>query len=279
MPFQDKRTSHTFKIAIVGGGRRCFSFLKLLELKKLNRLNVDIAGIADINTMAVGFQYARQKGIFTTTRYQQLFDIPGLELILNLTGDIDFSHELNAATPCDSPDSPCPMKETLKTGQSAHAIHEHIHHDKEQYCDVSTFPILNSKGEIAQVLEVVRDITAEMNDRLDHRTRAIKNDLARLVHEDKIISLGKMVASVAHEINNPIGSIINFNKLILKIIEQGRPTDKELEDFKRYLHLTVREAQRCGKIVNNKRSVADLYPTRKAEPMGRDGRKTKCPPL
>ncbi len=346
MPFQDESTSHTFKIAIVGGGRRCLSFLKLLELKKLNRLNVDIAGIADIHTLAVGFQYARQKGIFTTTKYQQLFDIPGLELILNLTGDIDFSHELNAATPeelpvlnhiasrlfqeivqdvftstqqiaqqkealslnhsfiqalaevtvvgamvidthykvvwinesalkkiglrkdevlgrycfqishnaitpCDSPDCPCPMKETLKTGQSAHAIHEHIHHNKERYCDVSTFPILNNKGEIAQVLEVVRDITAEMNDRLDHRTRAIKNDLARLVHEDKIISLGKMVASVAHEINNPIGSIINFNTLILKIIEQGKPSDQELEDFKRYLYLTVREAQRCGMIVKN----------------------------
>lgn len=346
MPFQDQRASHTFKIAIVGGGRRCLSLLKLLEIKKLNRLNVDIAGIADIDAMAVGFQYARQKGIFTTTQYPQLFDIPDLELILNLTGDIDFSQELNAVTPedlpvlnhiasrlfqeilqdvvtssqqiaqqkealslnhsfiqalaevtvvgamvidthykvvwinesalkkiglrkdevlgrycfqishnaitpCDSPDRPCPMKETLKTGQSAHAIHEHVHQDCERYCDVSTFPILNNKGEIAQVLEVVRDITAEMNDRLDHRTRAIKDDLARLVHEDKIISLGKMVASVAHEINNPIGSIINFNKLILKIIEQGTPSDQELEHFKQYLNLSVREAQRCGKIVNN----------------------------
>ncbi len=346
MPFQDKSAIHTFKIAIVGGGRRCLSFLKLLESKKMNRLNVDIAGVADIHTLAVGFLYARQKKIFTTTRYRDLFNIPGLELILNLTGDIDFSHELNAVTPgdlpvlnhtasrlfqeivqdvfsstqqiaeqkealslthsfiqalaevtvvgamvidphykvvwinesalkkiglrkeevlgrycfqishnaiipCDSPDSPCPMKETLKTGQSAHAIHEHILHDEERYCDVSTFPIFNSRGEIAQVLEVVRDITAEMNDRLDHRTRAIKNDLARLVHEDKIISLGKMVASVAHEINNPIGSIINFNKLILKIIEEGRPSDDDLDNFKRYLHLTIREAQRCGMIVNN----------------------------
>ncbi|SMC85570.1 PAS domain S-box-containing protein [Desulfocicer vacuolatum DSM 3385] len=346
MPFQDESASHTFKIAIVGGGRRCLSFLQLMELKKLNRLHVDIAGIADVHTRAVGFEYARKKGIFTTARYRDLFDIPGLELILNLTGNIEFSHELNKATPedlpvlnhiasrlfqeivqdvftstqqiarqkealslnhsfiqalaevtvvgamvidthykvvwinesalkkiglrkdevlgrycfqishnaitpCDSPESPCPMKETLKTGQSAHAIHEHIHHDKERYCDVSTFPIFNDKGQIVQVLEVVRDITAEMNDRLDHKTRAIKNDLARLVHEDKIISLGKMVASVAHEINNPIGSIINFNKLILKIIEQGPPTHRELEDFKRYLHLTVREAQRCGKIVSN----------------------------
>ena len=346
MPFQDEIAFHTFKIAIVGGGRRCLSFLKLLELKKLSKLKVDIAGVADIHTRAVGWQYARDKGIFTTTRYQQLFDIPGLELILNLTGDVEFSHELNSATPkalpvlnhtasrlfqeivqdvfsstqqiaqqketlslnhsfiqalaevtvvgamvidthykvvwvndsalkkiglrkqevlgrycfqishnaitpCDTPDSPCPMKETLKTGQSAHAIHEHILHEEARYCDVTTFPIFNAKGKVARVLEVVRDITAEMNDRLDHRTRAIKNDLARLVHEDKIISLGKMVASVAHEINNPIGSIINFNKLILKILEEGDPTKDDLDNFKRYLHLTIREAQRCGMIVSN----------------------------
>lgn len=337
---------HRFKIAVVGGGMRCLSLLQLLESKRLNRLKAEIAGVADINTEAAGFQYARQKGVFTTTNYKELFDIPGLELVINLTDNMDLSHELNAATPdtlpvlnhiasilfqeivqdvlsstkqiaeqedelslshsfvkaiaevtvvdvmvidssyrvvwtngaalkrtglrkeevigrycfqvlhnsitpCDSSDSPCPMKETLITGQSAHVIHEHIHGEEVRYCDVSTFPLFNSKGEIVQVMEVARDITADMNVRLEHRTRAIKNDLARLVHEDKMISLGKMVASVAHEINNPIGSIINFNKLILKIIEEGSPSEKDLEDFKRYLALTIREAQRCGMIVNN----------------------------
>ena len=346
MSLSENQNGHSFNIAIVGGGSRCLSFLKLLEYRTFKRLKVNIVGVADIRPQAAGIQYARKKKIFTTTRFTDLFGLAGLDLIINFTGDVAVSHELsfttpdhlpvlnhmasrllqeivqdvfsstrkiarqeealslnssfiqalaevtvvgamvmdlgykvvwindaalnrigvkkeevlgrycfqvshNAITPCDSPDLPCPMKETLRTGKSAHAIHEHIYHDQARYCDVTTFPILNSKQEVVQVLEVVRDITEEMNDRLEHRTRAIKDDLARLVQEDKMISLGKMVASVAHEINNPIGSIINFNKLILTTLQDGPPSQKTLDTFQRYLKMTIREAQRCGTIVNN----------------------------
>ncbi len=157
----------------------------------------------------------------------------------------------NSISPCDSPNSPCPMKETLRTGKSAHVIHEHSLKEGNCYCDVSTFPLFNGEGEVVQVLEIIRDITDDLNDTLERRTRTIKKDLSRLVQEDKLISLGKMVASVAHEINNPIGSILNFNALMLKTITEGRPTDEDLNDFKRYLELSVKEAGRCGKIVNN----------------------------
>ncbi len=160
------------------------------------------------------------------------------------------SHQ--AIAPCDSPETPCPMKQTMATGQEAHAIHEHARHGQESlFCDVSTYPILNREGEVVEVLEVFRDITAELSDKFERRTRAIKDDLARMVQEDKLIALGKLVASVAHEINNPIASIINFTKLILKTIQEGRPSDEDLAAFEKHLDLTVREAQRCGKIVNN----------------------------
>ncbi len=349
MSLKPIESHHTFKIAVIGGGRRCLSFLKLLESKRFNRFNrfkVEIAGVADINPRAPGIQYAEKKGIYTTPDYNTLLALPNLQLVLNLTSDPDFSNKLNsiipetlpvlnhiasrllqeilqdvfsstqqiaqqeeeitlnnaftqaiaevtvvgamvidthyrviwinaaalkkiglpkkealsrycfqifhnAITPCDSESCPCPMKETLRTKRSAHVIHEHIMHGEERYCDISTFPLFNRKGEVVRVLEVVRDITEDMNDRLEHRTRAIKNDLARVVNEDKMISLGKMVASVAHEINNPIGSIINFNKLILKTIESGTPSPTELDHFKKYLELTIREAQRCGDIVSN----------------------------
>jgi len=165
------------------------------------------------------------------------------------------SHQ--AATPCHSPDAPCPMRETLATGQAAHAIHEHPHGDgSPHYCDVSTYPLRNPKGEIVGVLEICRDITTELTERMERRTQAIKDDLARLVQEDKLISLGKLVASVAHEINNPIGSILNFSKLMLVTLEEGPPSPQTLEQFEQWLALTVREARRCGTIVSNLLSFA-----------------------
>ncbi len=165
------------------------------------------------------------------------------------------SHQ--AAAPCHSPDAPCPMRETLATGRTAHAIHEHLHPDGEaHYCDVSTYPLQNSQGEVVQVLEVFRDITHELSERMERRTQVIKDDLARLVREDKLISLGTLVASVAHEINNPIGSILNFSKLMLVTLKEGAPPPETLKQFEGWLELTVREAERCGAIVSNLLSFA-----------------------
>ncbi len=165
------------------------------------------------------------------------------------------SHQ--AAAPCHSPDTPCPMRETLATGRTAHAIHEHLHADGEaHYCDVSTYPLHNPQGEVVGVLEVFRDITSDLSERMERRTRAIKDDLARLVQEDRLVSLGKLVASVAHEINNPIGSILNFSKLMLVTLQEGAPAPETLEQFEQWLALTVREARRCGDIVSNLLSFA-----------------------
>ncbi|MFH0788135.1 MAG: ATP-binding protein [Pseudomonadota bacterium] len=165
------------------------------------------------------------------------------------------SHQ--ALSPCISPDTPCPMVETLKTGKSAHAIHEHFNADgNAHYCDVSTYPLVNRKNEIEQVLEIFRDITTDFGGRVESQTRIIKDGLARMVQEDKLIALGKLVASVAHEINNPIGSILNFSKLILKTIQEGPPTKKDLALFEKWLDLTVKEAFRCGRIVTNLLSFA-----------------------
>ncbi len=162
-----------------------------------------------------------------------------------------------AIAPCDPPDAPCPFRQTLETGKSAHAIHEHIAADgSSRFYDVSTYPLYDAQGQIFQVLEINRDITDEVDAHLERRTAELKDDLARAVQEDKLISLGKMVASVAHEINNPISAIINFTKLILTSIREGKVGPDELQEFDRYLDLSLAEAERSAKIVGNLLSFA-----------------------
>lgn len=163
-----------------------------------------------------------------------------------------------AVSPCDSPETPCPMLETLATGRSAHAIQDHIYPDGEtRYFEVTTYPLVDLEGDLVQVLEVFRDITHDLDERVESRTRSIKDDLAKLVQEDKLIALGKLVASVAHEINNPIGAILNFSKLLLRSLEEGGiPSEEEIVQYQRWLELTASEAERCGKIVGNLLSFA-----------------------
>ncbi|MEW6262454.1 MAG: ATP-binding protein [Thermodesulfobacteriota bacterium] len=164
-------------------------------------------------------------------------------------------------SPCSAPDTPCPMKETLDKRLSAHCIHEHkLPSGQTTYCDVSTFPLFNRAGKVVEVVEVIRDITTDLNEKLEKRTQHMKENLARLVQEDKLVALGKMVASVAHEINNPIASIINFSKFIKESLKEAAPTPEQLSTFDRYLDLTLREAQRCGKIVNSLLSFSRQQP-------------------
>ena len=153
------------------------------------------------------------------------------------------------AIPCQGDEHICPTKETLQTKRPARAVHEVMKNGETRYHQVIAFPLFNMFGEIVQFVEIVRDITSDLTEHVEHRARVIKDDLARVAQEDRLTSLGRLVASVCHEINNPISSIVTFNKLILAHIREGTLPPNGMADYERYLDLSIKEALRCGDIV------------------------------
>jgi len=77
------------KAAIIGGGKACDDLLTLLSNEKLNRLNMEILGVADPNPDAPGISRARDMGIFTTKEFTDLYTLSGLNLLIELTGSMD----------------------------------------------------------------------------------------------------------------------------------------------------------------------------------------------
>ncbi|MGD9366618.1 MAG: ATP-binding protein [Desulfobacteraceae bacterium] len=154
--------------------------------------------------------------------------------------------------PCTGSQRLCPAQETLKTGQPARAIQEIATKEGETRVQQTiSYPLFNVLGEIVQIVEIVRDITSDLSERIEQRTQAIRDDLARVAQEDRLASIGRLVASVCHEINNPISSIVTFNKLILSYIRLNKLPPDGLSSFSHYLELCVKEALRCGDIVKN----------------------------
>ena len=182
-----------------------------------------------------------------------------------VTGGLDresilgkFCHQVmnHLVKPCYESDAYCSVRESIKTGKPARRVLDMPCPDgSNQICQITAYPIFNRFNEIAQFVLTIRDMTQELSQRIIEQTEAIKKDLTRVVKEDRLASLGRLVASVCHEINNPITSIVTFTKLVLSYLE-----DKDIKtlppELKRYLELSFREALRCGDIVKNLLSFA-----------------------
>ena len=155
----------------------------------------------------------------------------------------------------------CPMLETLRTGKSAHVVHEYTgKKNGTVYGNIVTYPLKNQDGEIFQVIEIIRDITEAMSIGWEKRVKELKADLNKMVQEDRMISLGKLAASCVHEINNPIHGLLTFTDLMQDILTEGNPTPEQLDKFKGFLTIMSTELERCGNIISGLLSFSREYP-------------------
>ncbi|MGD9330570.1 MAG: response regulator [Desulfobacterales bacterium] len=76
-------------------------------------------------------------------------------------------------------------------------------------------------------------------------------DQAVILHQDKMMSLGRLAASVVHEINNPLAGILNYCRLMIRILQKGAASADQMGKFARYLDLVEKETSRCSQIVSS----------------------------
>jgi two-component system NtrC family sensor kinase len=85
-------------------------------------------------------------------------------------------------------------------------------------------------------------------------------DQARILHQDKMMSLGRLAASVVHEINNPLSGILNYIRLMARVLQQGPLTGEHRDKFSRYVAIAETETARCSQIVSNLLSFSRRSP-------------------
>ena len=79
----------------------------------------------------------------------------------------------------------------------------------------------------------------------------LKEAQEQIVWTEKLASLGKLAATIAHEINNPLAGVLNYIRLMIKILSRNHVSQEKLEDIARYLKLVESEIARCGEIVKD----------------------------
>jgi two-component system NtrC family sensor kinase len=98
-----------------------------------------------------------------------------------------------------------------------------------------------------EILEWIRTLEHKVED----RTKELKDTQFQLMHAEKLASLGKIAATVAHEINNPLTGVFTYVKLMERKIEQAKGEPPDVEKFREYLSTMSREVQRTSAIVQN----------------------------
>jgi PAS domain S-box-containing protein len=163
---------------------------------------------------------------------------------------------------CFGDQSGCPLNTVIRNRKTARTIRTRTGpNGKLHYLEVTIHPLWEKDGKISRFLEISHDFTErkmqeEENRRhleqmVDERTRQLQETHAKLLHQDKMASLGKLSASVVHEINNPIAGILNLILLMKRIIKETADHTRGQEPFDRYLTLMEAETRRISRIVSN----------------------------
>jgi len=83
---------------------------------------------------------------------------------------------------------------------------------------------------------------------LSEYVQQIKDSQDQLIRAEKMTSLGQMAASMAHEINNPLGGVLIYTKLLAKnVADDAFSKEEALERLSK----VESEVGRCSKIVRN----------------------------
>ena len=128
-------------------------------------------------------------------------------------------------------------------------------------------------GELAESFNIMslrlRDANEEitawartLEGRVEQKTEELKKAHDYLLRAEKMASIGKLAAVVAHEVNNPLSGILTYAKLIKKWIDNGdleRLPDR-LGEARQCLDLVESESRRCGDLVRNLLTFSRVAP-------------------
>jgi two-component system NtrC family sensor kinase len=135
----------------------------------------------------------------------------------------------------------------------------------EQIFSVTTFPVDEGPNG-ASVVQVAKNVTEEIrsarqlrhvsdelglaNAQLQATVDRLKSTQAQLLQAEKLSAIGQLVAGVAHELNNPLTSVIGYAQLLESELRSGNH-DRPAEEVALDLQRIAEESGRAARIVRN----------------------------
>ncbi len=124
-----------------------------------------------------------------------------------------------------------------------------------RYFDWTSSPIIGPSDTVDEIIFLMRDVTRRKE--YEHKLR----------EADRMAAVGFLAAGIAHELNNPLTSIVGFSEGLIKRLEKirGSMDNPTFAAFTEYLNVILSDAYRCRDIIGNlqafSRSSSDDFET------------------
>jgi signal transduction histidine kinase len=122
-----------------------------------------------------------------------------------------------------------------------HVSDEVIDEITKKTYSVSTYPYISPDGAFIGSIHISRDITEE------------KEREMKMIMTERLASLGEMASGIAHEINNPLESVMICAEMLLMRVAKD---SYDHAQFEKYLKIIDEEVLRCRDITGNMLSFA-----------------------
>ena len=105
------------------------------------------------------------------------------------------------------------------------------------------------------VCGIATDITALK--RAEELQKDLRTREAELAHATRVMTMGEVAGSIAHEVNQPLGAIINYANACLRILKSG---SGDLMGVTTALSAVVKDAERAAAVIARVRALAKKSP-------------------
>jgi PAS domain S-box-containing protein len=125
---------------------------------------------------------------------------------------------------------------------------------------ISGKPVFNPEGRFLGYRGVGSDVTAAV--RAEHAEKALQQAQAELARMARLTTMGELVASIAHEIHQPLAAVSTSGSACLRWLNRDQP---DLDAAREALSRIVRDAHRAGNVIHGLRALAQKSGPQKTE--------------